>query len=236
MNRFTLCSSLLLAGALLTSATPQGDVIPADPIFPLPSKDLVIDIGGDATPSLADVLKSFEEISAHNLHISAETRSLLKNVSTGLSRSVTIPKTEVYSYVEALLADSGFLVAEIRRAQPRILSVYSLQTAERQNARGRARAVPIDDVHLYERHPAILIQSVVAVKYLDARQLSNSLRSMMNDPNVEFTTPLSEGNILLCGTAPRVADWIRLIRTADANAMPEEVPEEVPEPPDKSDG
>ena len=234
MRLFALSSGLLLTGALLVpcgaGGTPvdgniQEEVVREAAVFPLPTGDLVISIGGDATPTLGDVLKAFEGIGHHNLHLSSDTRTALNGISTGLSRSVTVPAAEVYSYLGALLHDSGFLMAETRRAEPRILSIYNLNSHERGLVFSRARAVPIDEVAKYERHPALLIQTVLEVENLDVRQLANSLRSIVVDPNIERIVSLDEGNLLLVSTGPQVASWIRLIRVADENATPGPVPE-----------
>lgn len=235
MKLHQFCSTALIVGTLLAPIavtapaapvpSPQEEGVDVELIFPVPAQDLLISIGGDATPSLADVLKSFEEICAHNLHISAETRAHLKNVSTGLSRSVTIPAREVYSFVSTLLDDSGFLMMETRSAEPRLLSIYSLSSQERNQVRSRARAVPLDEVYRYERHPAMVIQTVLEIEHIDARQLTNAMRSIIVDPNTEQAVPIWENSILLVGRGPQVADWIRLIRTADAQGKPEKTPE-----------
>lgn len=234
MKLLALSSGLLLTGSLLlptgVSATPtdgniQEELVRERAVFPIPTADLVISIGGDATPNLGDVLKAFEDIAHHNLHLSNDTRTALHTIPTGLSRSVTVPAAEVYSYISALLYDSGFVVAETRRAEPRILSIYSLNSHERGLVFSRARTVAIDEVPKYERHPAMLVQTVIEVEHIDGRQLANSLRAIIVDNNVERIMAMDEKNLMLVGTGPRVGDWIRLIRVADKNATPEPNPD-----------
>ena len=238
MSQHFLSPLIVLAGALAAPAallepTPEPAPGPlpvalqaddANPlaIFPQPSADLEISIGGDATPSLADVLMRFEDICGHNLHISTATLQELRNVSTGLSRSVTVPRSEVYSYVSALLSNSGYIMGETRSVEPRLMSVWSLNSHERQMVRAHARAIDVGEIAKYERHPAMLVETVLSVENLDARQLANSMRVTVIDNNVQVILPVSERSVLLTGTGPQVADWIRLIRNADAGELREE--------------
>jgi hypothetical protein len=238
MKLFSLSPIMLLTGVLAAPAAltatgnilapvsvPTPMVVQADDmnplaVFPLPSGDLEIQIGGEATPSMADVLLRFEALSAHNLHISEATMQELKSVKTGLSSSVKVPAKEVYSYISALLSNSGYMMAETRAAEPRIMSIFSMNSHERNNLRSHARTIDIQDIARYERHPALLVETIIAVKNIDGRQLSNSMRSAVVDPNIQMVIPFSTGNLLLVGTGPQVADWIRLIRVADQNDAP----------------
>lgn len=240
MSQHILSPLVVLAGALALPATrlaptattattaPQPILEPASAqaddanplaIFPVPSADLEISIGGDATPSLADVLMQFEDICGHNLHISTGTLQELRDVTTGLSRSVTVPRQEVYSYVSALLSSSGFVMAETRAVGPRLLSIWSLNSHERGLVRAQARAVDVDEIARYERHPALLVETVLYVENIDARQVTNSMRVTVTDANIQVITPISAHSLLLTGTGPEVADWIRLIRSADAGEL-----------------
>lgn len=234
MSQHILSPLVVLAGALALPATrlaptaPQPVIEPASAqaddanplaIFPIPSADLEISIGGDATPSLADVLMQFEDICGHNLHVSTGTLQELRDVTTGLSRSVTVPRQEVYSYVSALLSSSGFVMAETRAVEPRLLSIWSLNSHERGLVRAQARAVDVDEIARYERHPALLVETVLHVENIDARQVTNSMRATVTDTNIQVITPISAHSLLLTGTGPEVADWIRLIRSADAGEL-----------------
>lgn len=232
LGPIVLAASLLTTPALLTtspSAAPAPVTVQADDghplaIFPLPATDLEINLGGDATPTLADVLQRFEAISAHHLQISETTRAELRNITTGLSSTVKVPRAEVYSFVSALLHDSGFVMAETRSEAPRLMKVMSLNSQERGLVRNYARAIEADEIDKYVRHPAMLVETVISVEHTDARQLSNSMRMMIVDNNTQVLVPASEHSLFLIGTGPEVADWMRLIRAADANDTPRPEP------------
>lgn len=144
--------------------------------FPTPGSPLAIaeDIEGRMT--LEGLLREFTRATGQNLHATPYTRELLASTPIGLYSGVEVPPEEVYSFVESLLFQYGFVVSELRAQSPPLLAIQSLDDNETQS---NVRFVEVDhaDIEAYRDHPALLVQCVVPTQGLDNQQLSNYLRA-----------------------------------------------------------
>jgi hypothetical protein len=221
LTPYFLCASILAAPTLLSARAPNSVPKTSDDstslaVFPPPSGDLLIEIDRDETASLADILARFESLASHNLHISAATRQVLAQVDSGLSNSVSVPAEEVYSYISCLLNNSGFVMAETRSSAPSLLSVFSMDSPERNMVGKHARAIDVEDLVRFERHPALLVQVVIEVQHLDTRFLEKSLRHMVVDRYTQSITSLSPHSLFLMGNSREISAWVHAIRTVDS--------------------
>ena len=222
MSRLALSSAWILAAALAAPAsTLPGQAQDSAPLalFPTPTQALEVNLAGDATPSLYDVLLRFEQGAAHHLHMSASTRQALQTLETGLSTSVRVAPEESYSFISSLLKGAGFQMAELRDQEPRLLTILNLNSPEREQGAELAVAIELADLPRYERFPSILVETTLTLEGLDARAAANSMRGLMNDRRLEQVLPISEESLLLMGTGPKVAGWVQHLRTADARAV-----------------
>lgn len=204
-------AQLALAPVVSTTAT--------DP-FPTPSSGLKIQIAPGEEMSLDELLDEFSRVTGQNLLISNETCSTLRSVPTGLNRSVEIPASEVYAFVENVLAHNQYVLQVLSDHEPRLLAVHNLQS--RNNNRSLAdlaRYVPVKDIGLYARHPAVLVTTMVELPSTDVRTVSNSLRGLLSDAITQQIIAVGNTNALvLGGSGASVANLVTVLRECDEGA------------------
>lgn len=198
---------------------PIGVPVSADP-FPTPSSGLKIQIAPGEEMSLEKLLDEFSRVTGQNLLITQNTCQALKASPTGLNRSVDVPASEVYSFVENILAHNQHVLQVLSGHEPRLLAVHNL--AARNGSRplsDLAQYVPVKDIGLYARHPAVLITTMVELPSTDVRTLSNSLRGMLTDQVTQQIIPVGNTNALVIGgSGAAVANLVTVLRECDEGA------------------
>ncbi len=241
--------SLLLAVTLLVPQVPtapvihlpvlaqepvavQGGVQRRQKLFPDPAADMIITAAeGDASWTMMDLVRDYGRLTNQSIQADRETRSSLESCSTGLGRSVSIPKAKVQSFFEGLLVENRFALEIVHADQPRLLRVSSFSTRSDSALRARARFVPSGEVAAWASHPAMVITTTLHLPNVDVRQLSNSVRMLVTDPNTQAILSVGNTNsIMLTGPAANVADWAEIMLLADAYSVNEaEEPKHQPE-------
>lgn len=219
-KRCILIGFTLLAGAVglsLGALEPRGD----DP-FPTPSAGLTIPAVSEEDRyegNALELLREFAEVTGEYLFWTRETHGLLRMTHLGGDRELTIPPEEVYEVVETLLLFHRFALVDLRREEPRMLGIVSLDSAARQSLKATARYVREKDLSIYADHPAIMITTFVRLEHLDVRVLTNTLRSLTTDPNTTSLVPISEvGQLIVTGFGPWVLEQVRMLREMDEAA------------------
>jgi hypothetical protein len=212
-----LTSSLIgtaMAAALLATTPPGPSQARADTHFPAPSGAITIAATtADGGPSMADVLRDFARVAGQNLSISTASRAALEATPAGLIASAEVPAAEVYSFVEGLLAERGFVMSELRDQEPRLLGIYNQQ----EGLSAPAQWVPADQLERFRAHPALVVLSVLCLEELDVRQLGNSLRALGGLGS--GVVPIGSTNsVLLMGTGRNVADLAQVMLAANEAA------------------
>jgi len=209
---------LALACAGIT-ARPQEPTVRADP-FPVASADLTIQGRAEEEPtSLLDMVLRLGELTGQHFVMSEEDRHLLAASEVPVERSLTVPASEVHSFVEALLVSSRFIMSMVRAEEPRLISVRGLDTDDRTHLRSTATTIPWEDLPIYERHPAFLVQTVIGLPNTDVRTLSNSMRAIVTDPNTLQVIPVgNSSHLILQGFGPTLAGLVRLLHLVDAES------------------
>ena len=195
----------------------------ADSLFPMPSDDLVIAVGdGGASWTMMDLVQEYGRLTNQHVQVREDTRLFLEGVSTGLTRSVVVPRAQVQSFFEGLLVENDFVMTLLRDSEPRLLGITSLSTGERSTLRASAYLVTEQELEVWRDHPAVLITSVVHMPNSDVRLLSNSTRTMITDANIQQMLPAgSSRSMILTGYADQVADMARMLRIIDDSAARE---------------
>lgn len=192
--------------------------------LPQASEDMVIavDEQGDSW-TMMDVVRDYGRLTGQHVQMDSDTRGELEATSTGLARSAVVPAAEVPSFVEHLLGQNRFMLDVLREEEPRLVSVYSLQSGNwSQMLRSTARFVPEDELERWTARPTALVTTVVPVPHLDARQLAGMMRSMIVDQRTQLVLPAGEANALvLTGFAPYVTELARVLHAADEAARAE---------------
>jgi type II secretory pathway component GspD/PulD (secretin) len=210
--------SLALAPAVATRSS--------DP-FPTPATGLKIQVAPGEEMSLDKLLDEFSRVTGQNLLVSNDTCSSLRNVPTGLNRSVEIPASEVYSFVENVLAHNQYALEVLSDHEPRLLAVHNLATRGRNNqvpAADLAHYVPVKDIGLYANHAAVLVSTMLELPSTDVRTLSNSMRALTKDAVTQQLIAIGNTNsLILSGSGASVANLVTILREGDESARKAQV-------------
>jgi len=216
----TGCASASAGTSAHLTFEPAVSTAGSDP-FPTPSAGMKIQIAPGEEMSLDKLLDEFSRVTGQNLLISKDSCSALKSVPTGLNRSVDVPANEVYSFVENVLAHNQYVLQVLSDHEPRLLGVQSLAQGRNSNRSlsDLAHYVPVKDIGLYARHPAVLVTTMVELPSTDVRQLSNSLRTLLSDAVSQQIIPVGNTNsLVLGGSGAAVANLVTVLRECDEGA------------------
>jgi hypothetical protein len=187
--------------------------------FPAPKEGISIKVTAEGEPRLDAVLNDFSRVTGQTLIMTRDVRAAVQATSTGLSRSVDVPAQEVYPFVEAILAQNDFMLIPRLDREPRLLAVENLNSNRRNAIRSEAIFVPADQVAAWSRHPAILVTTVLDLAHVDVRTLSNSMRVMFTDQNMQQLVPVGNSNsLVITATGTMVASLATVLQAVDASA------------------
>lgn len=215
--RTPLLGLALLAGGLSLSPQAANRAEGVGDPFPLPSAGMTIEAGGEDQDSLKDILLEFGELTGEHLIWDSDHDIVLRACKSGLQRPLEVPPEELYSVIETLLIANHFVFTDLRRGEPRMMAVTSLDSPARSTIRSGATYVTADQFELYEDHPGILITAALKLDRMDVRLMSNSMRVLVVDPNTMQVVPIPESNtLLLTGFAANTVQLARLLLEVNA--------------------
>ncbi|MFT5475802.1 MAG: hypothetical protein ACI8Y8_001135 [Planctomycetota bacterium] len=188
--------------------------------FPEASADLTLDVGDDGSyPNMMALANDYAQLTGQHLLIGTETRAILESSPTGIQARIVVPKVHVQAFFETLLIENQFMLQLLRESSPRLLTIQSLRTQERNTARARARLVPREHLELMRDHPAMLVTTTLALPYTDVRQLSNSMRTIITDANTQQMLPAgNSSSLVLTGFGTATADLVLMLERIDAES------------------
>lgn len=187
----------------------RSDAASPFPIFPPAQGDLVLEWEpGGKVPSLLALLEGYAALTGQTLVIGpghhASTLEYLERAHVPLTEPVRVPRDQVQGFVENLLVLDCVLVPK-PNTEPRLLIVHSLRGPARSQAVDDAIPLRVEDLHLASAHPTVLFTFFLLLPHTDVRNLSNSLRPMITDPNMLRLIPGGAGNLLMAGPGTRIA-------------------------------
>ena len=205
--------SLALLSVVLCSS-PEAATQAGSSRFPTPSAGMTIERrAGEAPITVEELLLEFGELTGEHLIWTDDTGAVLKEVRVAFDRTFAIPAEELYSAVEAILIANRFVLTDLRREEPRMMAVHSLDSPARAHLRAGATHIDTEDLPLYADHPAILIRTVVHLPRIDVRRLSNAMRGMVADPNTMQVIPVPESNgLILTGFGADLVELVLMLR------------------------
>ena len=166
--------------------------------------------------SLMDLIEEYGRVTNQSFLISTETRPNLEQTDVPTSGPLTIAPDQVHSVVETILVDSGYVLHIARESEPRVLSIRHQYGNSRNGLRANARFVPVGQIDGWRDHPAFIIHTIVHLEHADARSLSNSLRSMLTDANIQQVVWAGNmGSLVVTGFSPWVSDMVAMIQEID---------------------
>jgi hypothetical protein len=184
--------------------------------LPAPGGPLVFDPGTKEI-GLEELLVRFAQLTGQELAMTQQTRLILGQVKEPLESATAVPKEEVYTFVEGLLARQDFVIAPVSGGTRPILGVQ---------VTGDNRMTPL--VPLYVRadalaelaaHPALHVRMLVSFEHTDSRQVQTQLRQLLVDGGgVTQVVPVGDRGLILQGRASEMASLARLLLDADEAA------------------
>ncbi|MEZ5976025.1 MAG: secretin N-terminal domain-containing protein, partial [Planctomycetota bacterium] len=174
---------------------------------------------GQSGMSLAQFVQACQQVTGLTFHVKEDAASRLSTSFVRLLGPKRIPKDKFYSFFQILMVVNDFVCTEIG---PAGISVIQIDSIAPGNAAGGAKVrqaapyVPPEDLHLYADQPATLITTVVNLPNTDVRSLSNTLRSLISDPNTQQMIPAGNSNsFVLTGFGTQVAALARMLIIID---------------------
>jgi hypothetical protein len=222
-----LSALALAAGAAVAPAVTAPDPSPVplesraaqDGPFAPPEEALRISADAVAEMTLHDLLVEFCSVTGEEVHATTRTREKLRATPVGLLGGVTVPPAEVYAFIEHLLFQEHFLVADLRRTEPRLLAVHTIADGSEAQWISGWRAVDAADLGAYADHPALLVEATIDVAPLNAQHVSNSLRGMLRNNQYQSVYAVGDApSVVVRGTGRDVAGMARLLGEAVAHA------------------
>jgi len=215
-----LCAAPLVPAS--TNPATTGSVAPAkaDPFgFPAPSDGLLIESSADNPISLKDVVDTYGRVTGQTILYSDGAKTFLEGSPLNMSGPLEVPADRVQVTVESLVAMNDFLMVPLTDKAPRLVEIVSLQTAARSTVRKNAVHVDADQLDMAAEHPAVMCSTVVEMPHCDARQLSNSMRTMISDSNTQQILPAgNSSSMVLLAPGDQLADLARMLKTVDEAA------------------
>jgi general secretion pathway protein D len=181
----------------------------------------------DESMTLYQFVQACEQVTGLNFTWGAETEALLKNQQVNLLGAKTIEKDRFYSFFQVMMIISDFVCTEIGEDDISVIKIDSLATAARNNLRAGALYVEPERLEEYEDQPATLITTVVSLPNTDVRQVSNSMRSMITDPNTQQMLPAGNSqSMVLVGFGSNVVALANMLKIIDDASQTEVIPPE----------
>ncbi len=181
----------------------------------------------DESMTLYQFVQACEQVTKLNFTWGAETEALLKNQQVNLLGAKTIKKERFYSFFQVMMIISDFVCTEIGEDDISVIKIDSLATAARNNLRAGAIYVEPERLAEYEDQPATLITTVVSLPNTDVRQVSNSMRSMITDPNTQQMLPAGNSqSMVLVGFGSNVVALANMLKIIDTASKTEATPAE----------
>ena len=199
-------SALALSALAAVSATTEPTSAPVvDDLFPAASGALEIALDAEGNgPSYLELLSDYAELTGQYVTYSKATRELLADTEVQLDRSMTVAAEGVQHVTEVLLDQANLNLAIESAAGPQILRIRDVETEGRE-LRTATRNLDVDGAELARKHPAMLFSMVIPMPNTDTRQLSNSCRTMITDPNTTQLLPAgTSSGMIIVGHG----DWV----------------------------
>lgn len=181
--------------------------------YPTPTSGLTLPAGG---LSIEQLLERFSDVTGETLVWSQDTAALLRMTKLPLQRDLEIAPDDVYSVVQDLLSTSRFMLSSLRREEPRMLAVASLDSPARAGIKKGALYLPLSDVPDFAGDSAQIFQTVVPMPHSNLSQIDGSLRQLVIDPNVTQLVSFRDlHQVVITADGRRLATYVDILRAID---------------------
>lgn len=216
-----LAAALVLGALSISPEAAVGDhtsayqLPPHSELFPTPSSGLVIRAEDQTLETLLD---EFARVTGEKIIYSTDTGSLLQGMRPNVRGDLEVAPEDVYAVVQNVMVTNRFVFTNLRREEPRMIAVASLDSPARASIKQDACFVPIERLDEYANDSAFLIQTVLELPNTDTPSVGAIMRQLVVDPNTMQIIPIREHQIILTGFANRIHDQVQLLRRIDEGA------------------
>lgn len=201
-------------GAVLAEMDHGYRLPPHSELFPKPAGNLVIE-----DVSLEALIHEFGRVTGERMIYSQDTGQLLSTMKTRIGEPLEVPPDEVYSVFQSVLIANRFVLTNMRREEPRMLGVVSMDSPARASMKASATYVPIEQLHEYAKDSAFLVTTIIPLPNLSVRTMGASTRQLVVDPNTMQIIPVPESNqIILTAFGDAAWNMANLFRDLDSRA------------------
>lgn len=217
-------SSLSLCVACQTALAAPGGAGPSPRcagLLPPATRPIEVQPASEEKDTLAYLLVELGASTGTVFAVNPVVGNLLRSQRTGLMTDTSIQPSEAWSLCEALLFHNGFRLSVTTARPPHVLGVVPVLPIAGQATPWRSMPIePGADLALLEEHPALLVTLTIDLPHTDVRQISNSLRGLMDPMSAQQTFfPIGNSNsAVLSGTGTQVLDLVRMLRQVDESA------------------
>lgn len=165
--------------------------------------------------TLAELVTEYSR--AANCHVTSEAdvRQVLDQSTVGAFDAMAIEPDQLARVIESILMDRGFVLTRLSKAKPTIYSIQHIN--HRGNSMPQAVRVDGKDLEFLHEHPAVMVSTAITMKHADVRQVTNSLRALQTNNNLQVALPVGNTNgIILRGTGRDVLGLIEMLQEVDA--------------------
>jgi hypothetical protein len=209
------CLASLALAAGIPEAPPSGAPDVRLPL-PAPSGSLVFE-PGTTEIGLEELLRRLANLTGQELAMTQQTRQILAQVKEPLESATPVPKEEVYTFIEGLLARQDFLIAPVSGGTRPILGVQV--AGDNRMTQLAPLYVHADAMTELAAHPALLVRLLINFEHTDSRQVQTQIRQLQTDSGgVTQVVPVGERGLILQGRASEMASLARLLLDADEAA------------------
>ncbi|MHC4377786.1 MAG: hypothetical protein ACYS26_14395, partial [Planctomycetota bacterium] len=139
-----------------------------------------------------------------------------ESLPCGLDRATQVESGDAWRFVNDLLLSNGMHLTGLRTDGPYLLEILSQHNRSNSFARTRAVLVDVDALPSLSDYSAMIVETQVSFEAADARQVSNSLRSLISDHNSSMMLPVGDTNsVMVTGPLNQVQRITTIMREAD---------------------
>lgn len=169
-----------------------------------------------APPTMLDLVRAYEHLTDMRFVMRPGALDPLKTTLVGVEGPLDVPVQEVQSTFETMIANQGLALSIVHSGQPFLLSVDSGLVD-----RALQRATPVDlgDLDSFEKHPALMIATVMPLESLKGGEVAESMRAFVGIlASPPFYAVPSPHAVLLSGKARDVRTWVEWLHAMDRAA------------------
>ena len=184
--------------------------------LPAPSGGLAFEPGAKEI-GLDELVALLAQLTGQELVMTAQTRQALAQAREPLESATPVPKEEVYTFVESVLARQGVLIVPLSGGTRPILGVHVA------NEGGSTPLAPLyvqaDVLGELADHPALHVRLLLSFQNTDSRQIQTQLRQLLvDDTGTSQCVPVGDRGLILQGRASEMASLARLLLDSDEAA------------------